>query len=118
VEDTADVRDTVAQILTSRGCRVLPAADAREGLAIIEQHCADLDILLTDIVIPGGTSGTALAARARQQCPHLSILLMTGYADHPLANTDHVVLRKPFSEAELVDTIHRALARRRTGSQS
>jgi signal transduction histidine kinase len=82
VEDTADVRDTVAQVLTDHGCRVLRATDAHEGLAMITEHCADLDILLTHIAMPGSMNGLALAELARQKCPRLSALLMTGYIGH------------------------------------
>jgi signal transduction histidine kinase/ActR/RegA family two-component response regulator len=115
VEDAADVRDTVVRILTNQGCKVLRAADARSGLAIVEQYREELDLLLTDIVMPGGMNGTTLADLASQRCPRLPILLMTGYADQPVDAGGRTVLRKPFDEAELVETMQRVLTRRSSG---
>ncbi|MGE4048755.1 MAG: MASE4 domain-containing protein [Acetobacteraceae bacterium] len=113
VEDTADVRDAIVEMLTDRGCRVFCAENAREGLALIEEHCETVDILLTDIVMPGGMSGVALVDEALRCCPNLSVLLMTGDAGGLDAANDPWVLRKPFSEAELMAGIQHALGQRR-----
>jgi signal transduction histidine kinase len=113
VEDTEDVRDTVAAMLANCGCTVFPAASGQEALALIEQHCSRLDILVTDIVMPGGMSGVALVDHARRCCPDLAVLLMTGYAGQPEPGYDTMVLRKPFSESDLAERVQATLADRR-----
>jgi CheY-like chemotaxis protein len=99
VDDDEDVRPAVVALLESMGHRVLSAASGAEALAIIE--CEALDVLVTDVVMPG-MSGYQLAEQARQIRPDLPIVCMTGFsllaAERPGCS---VVLRKPFRAAEL-----------------
>jgi PAS domain S-box-containing protein len=78
VEDDADVREMIVGILSDLGYRTVVAATGPEGLAILERE-ASVDLLFTDIVMPGGISGTELARRALRLRPDLKVLLSSGY---------------------------------------
>jgi signal transduction histidine kinase len=98
VEDEEDVRQLAAEALEEFGYQVLVAADAPAAKTLLEHNAVDL--LLSDIVMPGGMSGLDLVREARRQKEDLPILLMTGYAealDRAAAQEPIVeLLRKPF----------------------
>ena len=79
VEDDVDVREMIVGILFDLGYRTLVATNAPEALAILKQESA-IDLLFTDIVMPGGMSGTELAREASSLRPGLKLLLSSGYA--------------------------------------
>jgi signal transduction histidine kinase len=103
VEDEDDVRQLAAETLQEFGYQVLVAADAPAAKALLEQNRVDL--LLSDIVMPGGMSGLDLADEARRQKKDLPVLLISGCADAPsrLAARDQVfeLLPKPFGPSDL-----------------
>ncbi len=78
VEDVAAVREFVRRALESEGHEVSVAEDGLKGLAVIARD-SDIDLLLTDIVMPG-LDGIALALKVAKDFPRVRILLMTGYA--------------------------------------
>ena len=80
VEDEPDVRMVVSDVLTDLGYAVLEAESGRAGLMIAESGVR-IDLLLTDVGLPGGMNGRQLADAARRRRPDLKVLFITGYAD-------------------------------------
>jgi CheY-like chemotaxis protein len=111
VEDSAGLRQILVRQLTSAGYRVLEAGDARVALETIESG-ADIDLLLTDIVMPGGMNGHELARLAMLRRPDLKTLLTTGFSDVTNGNgssgAPHI-LRKPYRKDELLRYVREAL---------
>lgn len=110
VEDEAFVREVTCEVLRSAGYEVLPARDSREAQGIYDERCGNVDMLLTDVVLPG-EAGQALAEKLRCQDPELRVLLVTGYAEHmglrETRNQD--CLAKPFSTEVLLRRVRRLL---------
>ena len=102
VDDDAEIRKIVRLLLTDLGYAVLEAENGTEAADILA--CVqDVAILLTDVVMPGGMDGHALARLARQQRPELEIIVMSGYAAGDDIGIPGVpLLAKPFSRADLV----------------
>jgi len=101
VEDEPDVRMVVVEVLSELGFTVLEAADGRSGLQILESGTR-IDLLLTDVGLPGGMNGRQLADAARQRRPELQVLFVTGYAESVTASNGQMepgmqVMTKPFS---------------------
>jgi two-component system, cell cycle response regulator CpdR len=114
VEDDPSVRTLAARALESAGHQVTLAEDGEEGLAKIGESGRRLDLVVSDIRMPG-IDGIEMARSAAQRFPHLRILLMTGYADQreraaELSGTVLGVLQKPFTLAEIRDRVAVALA--------
>jgi PAS domain S-box-containing protein len=115
VEDEDAVRVIVGAALRRQGYQVLEASTARGAIDIFEQHAADIDLLLTDVVMPE-MNGPALAQRLVGVRPSLRILFISGYADMgvPLDGNSNVsFLSKPFQASVLAAKVHDVLARRR-----
>lgn len=115
LEDDPDVRDLTVTILDGLGYRVLEAADAKAAMRILEEETDRIDLLLSDVVLPGGISGPELAAKAKGLYPKLKPVFMSGYsADlHIHGNTpgfDEAILNKPFKRADLAKVVHDTLA--------
>ena len=115
VEDNEEVRRFGVSALERLGYRVLPAADGPAALRLIDRVPAEqIHLLFTDVVLPGGISGRALADAVTARRPDLPVLFTTGYAHHAasdhgaLAATAHV-LGKPYTLENLASTIRRAL---------
>jgi CheY-like chemotaxis protein len=88
-------------MLRELGYRVLVAQDGREALNVL-QNSDDVDLLLTDLVMPGGISGTALARQAQLMRPDLRVLLTTGYAGAEQIEAEGIpIIFKPFRPSEL-----------------
>jgi signal transduction histidine kinase/CheY-like chemotaxis protein len=118
VEDDDMVRVFAATQLRSLGYRVVEASDGRQALSLLETG-APIDLLFTDIVMPGDLGGRALAEAARALRPGLPILFTSGYTDGKLANADGghplgPLLSKPYRRAELAQRIGEALNPRKT----
>jgi PAS domain S-box-containing protein len=101
VEDDKDVRELSVEMLGGLGYRVLVACDGHEALEILKGRDA-IGLLFTDLVMPGGLSGSELAREARRLRPGLPVLLTTGYAgtQTELAG-EFPLIAKPFRLAEL-----------------
>jgi DNA-binding response OmpR family regulator len=111
VEDEPPLRKLVAERLSARGYTVLVAESAAVALGLAEQHT--IDLLLTDVVMPL-TSGPELAEHIRRSNPHTRVLFMSGYADEAVKrngalNPGATFLEKPFSSAELAQSVRRVL---------
>jgi CheY-like chemotaxis protein len=108
VEDDSDVRDVLAAVLSNR-FHLLVAGSGAEALQIIAGQA--IDLLLTDIVMPG-MNGFDLADRAVAMCPGLRVIYMTGYADMAggAARARHgKLIIKPVRPAQVVSEIRSAL---------
>lgn len=113
IEDDPDLRSLTVRVLEGLGYRVTAvseAAGAREVLAAGEP----IDLLLSDVVLPGGVSGPTFAEEARADHPDLKIIFMSGYpADaarrNGLIGSDNTLLNKPFLISELATALRRAL---------
>ena len=113
VEDDALVREHVCALLRGLGYSVLAAADGREALETLRGEAA-IDLLFTDIVMPGGVDGTSLGELAHELRPGLRVLFTTGYAEDrmlDLANARQParVVQKPYRRAELATKVRAAL---------
>jgi len=115
VDDEGAVRKMTARILTGAGYRVLSAATPGEACALFEQHATDIDLLLTDIVMPE-MHGPALAQRLVAQQPELRVLFVSGYSDaipaSATATRKVAFLAKPFPSSDLVATVAELLTAR------
>ncbi|MBI3326399.1 MAG: response regulator, partial [Nitrospinae bacterium] len=114
VEDDADVRDLACDILTQTGYRVLSAGSGAEALQHCEQHAEAIDLVLTDVVMPG-MSGRDLAGRVMHHWPRVKILYMSGYTDemlgrHGALDPSISFLEKPFSPESLTRKVREVLA--------
>ncbi|MBV8889018.1 MAG: response regulator [Alphaproteobacteria bacterium] len=110
VEDDRDVREVALAVLEDAGYRVIEAANGDDAHRLLLAHPdLSIDVLFTDVVMPGRLDGIDLAQEARMLRPDLRILYATGFANLMRANRDRdlkgPVLRKPYRPGEL----HRAL---------
>jgi PAS domain S-box-containing protein len=115
VEDEAAVRELVRAILASHGYQVLTAENKAQAVAICRQSQQPIDILLTDVVMPGVT-GPELAKELMAMRSDLKVIYMTGYAGESLEeqglNSDSfLILQKPFTAADLERKIQQVLCR-------
>jgi PAS domain S-box-containing protein len=105
-EDDDDVRAYSAQSLRELGYRVMEAANGQAALGLLEDANGSVDLLFTDIVLPGGMTGAFVAERARAIQPGLKVLFTTGYARDAIVHHGRLdpgveLLSKPFSYADL-----------------
>ncbi|GGQ40556.1 hybrid sensor histidine kinase/response regulator [Couchioplanes azureus] len=119
VEDEDAVRDIVCRILTKAGYRIHRTATPHEALKLCLEDQVQIDVLLTDVIMPG-MSGTQLAAELRRNRPDLPVLFMSGYTNGIAPGgqelpPDAPLLRKPFGKDTLLTELHRLL-RHGTGS--
>ena len=106
VEDESDVRELARRVLEKGGYEVIPVASAREALLIAEGS-AVIDVVVTDVVMPGGMSGVEMGERLSRTRPTLPVLYMSGYTDDArihgkTASGRLPFLGKPFQPAELL----------------
>jgi CheY-like chemotaxis protein len=113
VEDCEDSRETFRFMLKALGYRVIEARDAEEATEIGRGHPDRIDILLTDVMLPG-LRGGELADRLAQADPQLRIVLMSGYPAESLAVKGRPFLQKPFTLEEVAAAIEQASGREAT----
>jgi signal transduction histidine kinase/CheY-like chemotaxis protein len=114
VEDAKPLRDLICEALSASGCTVLSARDGREASQIVNERKGVIDLLLTDVIMPG-ISGPALAKQVRSLRPQTKILYMSGYSGEFLPDmlTPGVsFIQKPFTLADLARKIRKMLADR------
>lgn len=113
VEDDPSVLKVATRILESRGYRILQAVDVQQALRVLEEHGSSVDLLLTDLVLPG-MSGRVLAERARELRPGLPVLYASGYTSdvtvrNKLLEQQIVMIHKPFTAATLTRKVREVL---------
>jgi len=112
-EDEQDVREVAREFLESGGYAVIEARDGAEALGFVNKHEGGINLLITDMVMPGMT-GLELAARMKEKRPGLRILYMSGYSDRAAAESLQSdpslrLLTKPFSRWALLRAVHELL---------
>jgi len=115
VEDEDAVRSFAARALGQRGYQVLEASTGTEALDVFESHQGDVDLVLSDVVMPE-MDGPTLMAKLRRDRPDLKIIFISGYAEdsfrkHLADNEDFMFLQKPFDLKELAAAVKAALQR-------
>ncbi|WP_093225811.1 histidine kinase famiy protein [Sphingomonas sp. NFR15] len=114
VEDSDDVRELAGEHLTGLGYSVVKASSGEEALRLLDEW--KVDLLFTDIVMPGGMSGLELVEKFRALRPEIPILMTTGYNEDLVADIPRGsqldVIGKPYRRSELADRIRIALDRR------
>jgi CheY-like chemotaxis protein len=104
VEDDALVREAVVRGLEESGFEVLTAASGDRALEMIEAGL-EIDVVFSDIVMPGKLSGIDLAALLRERRPRLPVVLATGYTDQRATVPGVQVLAKPYQIGQLVELL-------------
>ena len=111
VEDEPMVRSVAERALTRHGYKVIVADNGEDALEILERG-EEIDLLLSDVVMPG-MDGPTMVREARKDRPEIKVLFMSGYAEEQLRNSINVdncsFLPKPFSVQELAEATKRAL---------
>jgi len=115
VEDEEAVRKLARRVLEGSGYKVLEARDGKAALSAVAAHPGPLDLVLTDVVMPG-MSGQELSARLVAQRPGLNVLYVSGYTDDAILQHGRLLpntafLQKPFSPATLVSKVQEVLGR-------
>lgn len=113
VDDEPNVRTLVTEVLQEMGLNTLEAAEGPSGLRILDSD-AHLDLLISDIGLPGGMNGRQLADAAREKRPSLRVLFITGYAESSVLDrsnglSDYEVLTKPFTINDLEEKVRSML---------
>ena len=114
VEDNEGVRDTVVAMLVELGYRVLKAKDAAGALNVLESG-VPIDLLFTDVVMPGAMRGPDLARRAKLRIPTLGVLFTSGYTEDAMVHGGRLdpgveLLSKPYSNEALARKVRQVLA--------
>jgi CheY-like chemotaxis protein len=116
VDDEHAVRMLAVEVLEELGYVAIEAADGPSGLAVL-QSPARIDLLVTDVGLPGGMNGRQLADAARASRPGLKVLFITGYAENAVLRSGHLVpgmhvITKPFAMEELAGRITDIIAQK------
>jgi PAS domain S-box-containing protein len=121
VEDDEEVRNTVVEMLTDLGYRVLRAVDAQSGLSVVESGIP-IDVLFTDVVMPGPLKSTELARRTKERLPNVAVLFTSGYTENSIVHGGRLdagveLLSKPYTREALARKIRHVLANERQRAQ-
>lgn len=114
VEDEAGVREIAVAILRSLGYRVLEAADGEEALRVFAANAAAVDMLLSDVVLPGKVRGREVAERITALRPEIKVLFMSGYTENAIVHHGRLddgvqLLGKPFKREQLARKVAEVL---------
>jgi len=113
VEDDASVRALTVSFLQTLGYRTCEAADAAAGLEALGK-APDVRLLLSDVILPGGSSAPDLTREAKRRRPDLRVLFMSGYTENTIVHNGRLdrgveLLEKPFTRAELARKVREVL---------
>jgi len=109
-EDEDAVRDLVVKILGGKGYNVLAAPSGQAAIDLWRRHAGAFDLLLTDLIMPGGMSGAQLAERLRAEKPGLRVITMSGYRGATAVEAPGPgFLQKPFDPARLATAVRTCL---------
>lgn len=114
VDDEATIRMVVTDVLTELGYSVIEASDSASGLRVLQSDVR-IDLLITDVGLPGGLNGRQMADAARDKRPALKVLFITGYAENAVIGSGRLhpgmhVLTKPFAMDQLASRIKSIIA--------
>ena len=115
IDDEETVRMLVAEILTEAGYHVIEAPDGPSGLEVLRAG-GRIDLLITDVGLPGGMNGRQVADAAREARPGLKVLFVTGYAENAAVGNGHLdvgmeVMTKPFAMVALGEKVREMIER-------
>jgi CheY-like chemotaxis protein len=113
VEDDEALREHATEILRELGYRVLGAENGAAALSLLDEH-PQIDLLFTDVVMPGGTNGRQLADDATGKHPGLKVLFTTGYSRNAIVHHGRLdpgihLITKPYSFHELAAKVREVL---------
>ena len=112
VEDEPRVRRLTVTRLRDLGYAVLEAANGPEALELVQQH-PEIDLVFTDVVMPGGMTGADIARKIQAKQPDVKILFTSGYAEPDLVRKGIAKgafwLKKPYTAADLARTLRSIL---------
>ena len=113
VDDDPTMLDLLQEVLKPQGYEVLSAANGEEALAMAVSHRNRIDLLLTDVVLPG-MKGQDLARQLTSMCPEVNVLFMSGYLCPSMAIQNSkkrydAFIQKPFSPNELLRKIRKLM---------
>jgi CheY-like chemotaxis protein len=114
VEDEPAVLAMAKGILERQGYRILPASSGDEALLVWQQNASHIDLLLTDMVMPGSLNGRELAAKLRSGKPDLKVIYTSGYSVELLgsgmtASKNFVFLQKPYHPDAIAQIVRNCL---------
>ena len=117
VEDDDEVRATVVEMLSDLGYGVLKATNAANALTVVESGIA-IDLLFTDVVMPGTMKSTELARKAKERLPEIAVLFTSGYTENSIVHGGRLdpgveLLSKPYTREALARKIRHVLANRK-----
>jgi CheY-like chemotaxis protein len=120
VEDEEDVRSSTCGILSALGYQVLEAHDAAAAIAVVESG-RQIDLVFSDVIMPGPVSAVELAGVVRERLPHAQFLYTSGYAEGVLAHEGKLdasvnLLQKPYHPDALSARIRHLLRRGKAGA--
>jgi signal transduction histidine kinase/DNA-binding response OmpR family regulator len=113
VEDDEEVRETAVALLGELGYRVLKARDAASALSVIESGVA-IDLLFTDVVMPGPLRSPELARKAKERLPNIAVLFTSGYTENAIVHGGRLdpgveLLGKPYTREQLARKVRHVL---------
>lgn len=117
VEDDEAVRETSAEMLRDLGYRVLLARDGQSGLAVLDSG-VEIDLVFTDVVMPGPVKSTDLAERVKATRPRTAVLFNSGYTENSIVHDGRLdqginFLSKPYSREQLARKVRQVLDERK-----
>jgi PAS domain S-box-containing protein len=120
VDDEADLLDIADAYLAELGYTVLRAEDSASALAAIER-AGDIDLMVTDVIMPGEMNGIELAEKVRQKWPQIRIIFTSGFPAEALAERSGKLeggplLHKPYLRAEFADMVRRSMSASASGA--
>ncbi|GAK69685.1 PAS domain-containing protein [Agrobacterium rubi] len=122
VEDDDEVRSTVVETLSDLGYRVLTARDAQAGLTVAESGIP-IDVIFTDVVMPGPLKSSEMARRAKERLPHLAILFTSGYTENSIVHGGKLdagveLLSKPYTREALARRLRHVIANQKQRAEA
>ncbi|MBB3996459.1 hybrid sensor histidine kinase/response regulator [Aureimonas pseudogalii] len=122
VEDDHEVRATVVEMLSDLGYRVLKAVDAQSALNVVESGIA-IDLLFTDVVMPGTLKSPELARKTRERLPQVAVLFTSGYTENSIVHGGRLdagvqLLSKPYTREALARKVRHVLANQAQANRS
>jgi PAS domain S-box-containing protein len=124
VEDDDEVRNTVVEMLSDLGYGVLKATNAQNALSVVESGIA-IDLLFTDVVMPGPLKSVDMARKAKERLPEIAVLFTSGYTENSIVHGGRLdagveLLSKPYTREALARKIRHVIAnqKQRTASHT
>lgn len=113
VEDDTDVRTLAVALISDLGYQVLEASDGASAIEALERE-RHIDLLFTDVILPGGLNGDGIAVLAPRHHPDIKVLYMSGFTQDALVHQGQleegvILLHKPFRQADLALKLREAL---------